>query len=57
MTAICVSPSVTRSCSPVGLRSTRTDGSSSSMRCRAGPILSRSALVWGSIATTSVGVG
>ena len=38
-------------------RSTRADGSSSSIRWRAAPILSRSALVWGSIATGSVGCG
>ena len=57
MTAVWASPIVTRTCSPVSLRSTRAVGSSSSIRWRAGPILSRSALVCGSIATISVGMG
>jgi hypothetical protein len=57
MTATCASPIVNRTCSPVSLRSSRAVGSSSSIRWRAGPILSRSPLDTGSIATTSVGSG
>ena len=57
MTAMWASPIATRSCSPVADRSTRADGSSSSIRWRAAPILSRSAFVWGSIATDRVGSG
>ena len=57
MTAMWASPIATRSCSPVAERSTRADGSSSSIRWRAAPILSRSALVCGSIATDSDGTG
>ena len=57
MTAMWASPIATRSCSPVGDRSTRADGSSSSIRWSAAPILSRSAFVWGSIATDSDGSG
>ena len=41
----------------LGCRSTRAVGSSSSIRWSAGPSLSRSALVWGSIANGSVGSG
>ena len=57
MTAVWASPIVRRTCSPVDDRSRRTVGSSSSIRARAGPILSRSPLVWGSMATTSDGSG
>ena len=57
MTAMWASPVATRSCSPVADRSTRADGSSSSIRWSAAPILSRSAFVWGSIATVRVGTG
>ena len=57
ITATCASPIVRRICSPVSLRSTRAVGSSSSIRWSAGPILSRSPLDTGSIATWSVGSG
>ncbi len=57
ITAMWASPRATSNCSPVGARSTRALGSSSSIRWRAVPILSRSAFVCGSIATDSVGSG
>ena len=57
MTATCASPMARRICSPVSERSTRAVGSSSSIRASAGPILSRSPLDSGSIATCSVGSG
>ncbi len=57
MTALCASPIVRRTCSPVAERSSRTVGSSSSIRASAGPILSRSPLLWGSMATISDGSG
>ena len=57
ITAACASPRVRRICSPASLRSTRAEGSSSSIRWSAGPILSRSVLVWGSMAMISVGSG
>ena len=57
MTAVCASPIVRRTCSPVALRSSRTVGSSSSIRASAGPILSRSPLLCGSMATISDGSG
>ena len=57
MTAVWASPIVRRTCSPMGERSRRTVGSSSSIRASAGPILSRSPFETGSIATTSDGAG
>ena len=57
MTAMCASPIVRRTCSPAPLRSRRTVGSSSSIRWSAGPILSRSPLDCGSMATISDGAG
>ncbi len=51
------SPIARSSCSPVVDRSTRAVGSSSSIRWRAAPILSRSAFVCGSIATDRDGSG
>ena len=57
MTATWASPIARRICSPVSLRSTRAVGSSSSIRWSAGPILSRSPLDTGSIATWRVGSG
>ena len=57
MTAVWASPIVRRTCSPMGERSRRTVGSSSSMRASAGPILSRSPFETGSMATTSDGIG
>jgi hypothetical protein len=57
ITAVWASPIVRRICSPASLRSRRAEGSSSSIRWRAGPILSRSPFVRGSIATVSVGSG
>ena len=57
MTAVWASPIVRRTCSPVSERSRRAVGSSSSIRARAGPILSRSCLDTGSIATSSDGAG
>ena len=55
MTEMCASPIVRRTCSPSSVRSRRTVGSSSSIRWRAGPILSRSPFEAGSMASTSDG--